>query len=287
MTIDIDFLNELNRFNILLKKRVLSQFQGNRQSSAQGEGLVFKDFREYTPGDDIRNIDWKVYARTAKYYIKEFEEERNLILRVMLDRSKSMDFGKNIKKFEYGAMLGLGLGHVALKNNEKFEITTFADDLQIFSPQKSRGRLVNILQHLSDLNLGGKTQLQTCMMKYGEVIKSKSLLVLISDFLLDIEEIRETLHKLKKNEVIVIQVLDPSELKLNIYGNLFLKDSESDFSLKTFLSPRARNHYLRLLDDHSAQIRNICEGLGMNYLRFSTETPIFDAFTALMSRNYS
>ncbi len=250
MTIDTDFLEELNHFNLVLKKKVLSQYQGSRESQSLGQGLLFKDFREYVLGDDIRHIDWKAYARTNKYFIREFEEERNLILRVIIDRSKSMDFGTPKKKFEYGAMLGLGLGYLAHKNNEKFEISTFANDLQVFRPQKSRARLVTVLNHLGGLKIDGQSDLRSCLYQYEGLIKSKSLLVIVSDFLFDIKEIRESLHRIKKNDVVIIQILDPSELHLSLYGNMFLKDSESDFSIKTFISSRFRSRYLHELDHH-------------------------------------
>ena len=95
--IDISFLKELDRFNIVLKKRVLSRYQGERESHAEGQGLVFADYKDYVPGDDFRTIDWKIYARTNKFYVKQFEEERNMMVHIIVDASASMDDGRKIK----------------------------------------------------------------------------------------------------------------------------------------------------------------------------------------------
>ena len=87
MSLDASFLDELNRLRILLKKKVISQYKGIRESTVQGEGLIFKDFTMYTPGDDFRTVDWRVYARTEKLFIRRFEEERNMFMHVILDAS--------------------------------------------------------------------------------------------------------------------------------------------------------------------------------------------------------
>ena len=125
--IDISFLKELDRFNLVLKKRVLSRYQGERQSHAEGQGLVFADYKDYVPGDDFRAIDWRVYARTDKLHVRRYEEERSLSSHVIVDYSSSMDFGKGVTKADYAAMLGLGFAYLALRENEKFQFSTFSE----------------------------------------------------------------------------------------------------------------------------------------------------------------
>src|SRR3989338_5656678 len=98
--IDTSFLAQLARFSLVIKHRVLSQYAGSRQSAAFGRGTVFKDHRPYAPGDDFRNIDWKVFARTDDLYIKNYEEERNLTVHIIIDTSASMNFGSATKKIE-------------------------------------------------------------------------------------------------------------------------------------------------------------------------------------------
>src|SRR3989344_8143180 len=99
--IDTNFLKLLDRFQLILKKKVTSNYSGARESPAFGRGLIFKDYKEYVPGDDFRLIDWKVYARTEKLNIKRFEDERNMTVRIVLDASASMSFGKGRNKFDY------------------------------------------------------------------------------------------------------------------------------------------------------------------------------------------
>ncbi|MEK6949756.1 MAG: DUF58 domain-containing protein, partial [Nanoarchaeota archaeon] len=103
--IKTDFLDQLDRFHLVVKKRVTSNYAGPRRSIATGRGLTFKDHRMYAPGDDIRLIDWKVFARTDDLYIKTFEEERNLVAHLIMDSSASMGFGSPVTKFDYAAML--------------------------------------------------------------------------------------------------------------------------------------------------------------------------------------
>ena len=128
MAIDVSFLSQLDRFNLVIKKRVTSNYTGPRKSVALGRGLLFKEHRIYAPGDDIRAIDWKVYARTDDLYVKMYEEEKNLIVHIIVDYSASMNFGKPINKFDYASMLGVGFAYLAMKENEKFQFSTFSDD---------------------------------------------------------------------------------------------------------------------------------------------------------------
>src|SRR4030066_150048 len=188
--IDISFLKELDRFNIILKRRVLSKYHGERQSHAEGQGLIFADYKDYVPGDDFRAIDWKVYARTDKFFIKQFEEERNMTVHIIVDASGSMDYGRE---------------------------------------------------------------------KYKKYVRSKSFIILISDLLYDIEEIKAILSRFTRHEVIVIQVLDPTERKLVLYGDIILEDSERHKKLRTFISNRLLRNYRDKIEYHIQAIKDACE----------------------------
>src|SRR3989338_2876940 len=129
--IDTAFLEHLKRFSLIVKKRVTSAYHGQKASTAHGRGISFKDYRIYAQGDDFRSIDWKVYARTDDLYVKNYEEERNLAVHIIVDGSGSMDYGKPRSKFDYASMLGVGFAYLALKDNEKFQVSTFAYDISI------------------------------------------------------------------------------------------------------------------------------------------------------------
>ena len=276
--IDISFLKELDRFQIILKKRVLSRYQGERESHAEGQGLVFADYKDYTPGDDFRNIDWKVYARTNKYYVKQFEEERNMTVHIIVDGSASMDFGRKIKKFDYASMIGMGYAYMAFRNNEKFNFSTFSESLNYLKAKKGMNQLISIVDILEKLKIRGKSEFRKSFDEYKRHMRSKSFVVIISDFLYDIEEIRSVLSRFTKHEVIVVQVLDPEERRLALYGDVVLEDSELHTKLRTFISNRLIRNYTDKIEHHIHAIKDVCEHLGHDFISITTDRPIFDTF---------
>ena len=280
--IDTSFLDQLTRFNLVINKRVTSNLAGPRKSIATGRGLTFKDYRIYAPGDDIRLIDWKVYARTDDLYIKAYEEERNLVVHIILDGSASMGFGKPISKFDYAAMIGVGFAYLALRDNEKFQFSTFADTLEIFQPRRGMSHLAAMVQHLNSIKPKGYSKLRDTIMQYKKVIGSKSMLVIASDFLVYIDEIMEAFYTLGDHEIKIIQVLDRVEKELKMEGDLKLIDSETKGLLRTFISPRMRMEYQQQLDEHCAKIEEVCNKLNIDYHLAITDTPIFDTFYKIL-----
>ena len=276
--ITTEFLDELGRFNLVVQKRVTSNYIGPRKSIAAGRGLTFKEHRPYAPGDDIRLIDWKVFARTDDLHIKTFEEERNLTVHSIIDASASMGFGKPVSKFDYAAMLGVGFGYLAMRENEKFQFSTFAETLEVFQPRRGMSQLASMVYHLNEVKTQGYSKLLDAMHQYKKVIGSRSLLVLISDFLMDINEVIEALYALGDHEIKIIQVLDPVEKDLRYSGDFKLIDSETRTDLRTFISPKLRVEYQQMLDSHCARIEETCSRLGMHFFQITTDTPIFDAF---------
>ena len=280
--IDTSFLDQLTRFNLVVNKRVTSNLAGPRRSIAAGRGSTFKDYRIYAPGDDIRLIDWRVYARTDNLYIKVKEEERNLTVHIIIDASASMGFGKPISKFDYASMIGVGFAYLALRDNEKFQFSTFADQLEIFQPRRGMSHLAAMVQHLNSIKPKGYSKLLDTIRQYKKVIGSKSMLVIASDFLVNIEEIREAFYLLGDHEIKIIQVLDRVEKEFKMEGDLKLIDSETKGMLRTFVSPRMRMEYQQQLDAHCAKIGEVCNKLGVEYHLAVTDVPIFDTFYRIL-----
>ena len=276
--ITTDFLAQLDRFHLVIKKRVTSTYIGPRRSIATGRGLTFKEHRQYAPGDDIRLIDWKVFARTDDLHIKTYEEERNLTIHSIIDSSASMGFGKPISKFDYASMVGVGFAYLAMRENEKFQFSTFSEKLDVFQSRRGMSQLASMVYHLNNTKNLGQSKLLNSLMQYKKVIGSRSMLVLISDFLVDINEIIEALYTLGDHEVKVIQVLDPIEKELKYHGDFKLTDSETQGTLRTFVSPRMRVQYQQMLDGHTAKIEEVCNRLGYKFHQIITNKPIFDAF---------
>ncbi|HLD42416.1 MAG TPA: DUF58 domain-containing protein [Candidatus Nanoarchaeia archaeon] len=280
--ISTEFLDQLTKFHLIVSKRVTSQYAGPRKSIAMGKGIIFKDHRIYAPGDDFRAIDWRVYARTDDLYVKNYEEERNLAVHIIVDGSGSMDYGKPRSKFDYASMLGVGFAYLALKDNEKFQFSTFADDISIYQPRRGMGQLAAMVEYLNSRKPKGKSNFLDMLTKYRKVIRSKSMLILVSDFLYSIEEIRSGIRLLGDNEVRVIQVLDPVERNLNLRGDFRLRDSETNDQLVTFVSQRLKANYQEMMDHHTAMIDDICTKLGYRFHSITTDSSLFDAFYAIV-----
>ena len=282
MAIDLNFFRMLDRFQLAIKKKVHSNYQGLRESSQFGQGLVFKDYREYVPGDDTRYLDWKVYARTGKFFIKRFEEERNLMLHIIVDASGSMNYGENVTKFEYASMVGLGFAYMAMNNNEKFIFNTFTEIMHPFRSRKGVNQILNIVDYLNKLDISGKSNFRESLESYKSYITTKSLIVIISDFLYDVEELKESLGRYRKSQLFIIQILDPGERKLNLHGDLLLEDAELGVKLRTFISRRLAQKYNDRLENHVAKLKELSETLGAEFLVVTTDTPIYDTFFQIL-----
>lgn len=278
MAIDLSFLRSLDRLQLILKKKVHADLQGHHQASEFGQGLVFQDYKPYVPGDDFRHIDWNIYARTDKFFIKRFEEERNLIVHILVDSSASMEYGKPRTKFEYASMIGLGFGHMARRNNEKFTFATFSDQTQTLRPRKGTNQLVHIMEIIANLKGKGQSRFKQAMDAYKREIHSRSLIVLISDFLYDLEEVRDILYRYRKSEVYVVQVLDPAERNLELEGDVLLEDSETDEKMRTFISRRMKSTYQDRINTHIFRLKDLCEETDAAFVSVTTDTPIFETF---------
>jgi uncharacterized protein (DUF58 family) len=283
MAIDLSFLHKLDRMSLIVNKRLTSNYVGERRAVATGRGLIFKDHAMYTPGDDFRAIDWKVLARLDKLFVKRYEEERNLTVHIILDYSGSMAFGGRTKKFEYADMLGLGFCYMAMKHNERFVVSTFADRLEVFKPKRGRSNLMRVLDYLNTKKPKGLSKFESSIAAYKKRINTRSYVVILSDFLYDPDEIKNAIKRYRDHHLVLIQVLDKTETDLNIEGDFKLIDVETDDTLRTFISPYARKNYLEQLADHQAKIKKACDEIGAKFFVFSTEYPIFDAFYEVLN----
>jgi len=276
--ITTEFLSQLDRFNLVVRKRVTSSYTGSRRSVMHGRGITIKDHRIYTPGDDFRSIDWRIYARTDDLYIKRYEEDKSLTTHIIVDHSASMNFGKGVTKFDYASMLGVGTAYLTMKENEKFQFSTFSEDLETFRSKRGMGHLASMVDHLNNIKLTGFSRFKDAMSRYKKMIGSKSLIVIVSDFLFDIKEIEDGLIMLGKQNMKIIQILDPIERELAFDGDLRLKDSETKNILRTYINPRLRVGYKQRLEDHISKIAKLCDELGLDFHIITTDKPIFDAF---------
>lgn len=284
--IDIEFLRQLDRYNMAIRKRVSTVYAGNRPSTRIGKGIDTVGYREYYHGDEMKDIDWKAYSRTEKLYVRQFEEEKTLTAHILLDASKSMDYpDRAMTKYEYAAMMALGVAYTVSRKNDKFAISTFNDNININAPKRGMRYLLELTERLAERELGGATDMDVATHKYEKLIKSRSLVVIISDFMEDVKHIESSVLRLSGNDLILIQILDPFEKDLPIKGDSRFFDMESGSEMKTYISDMFRENYFKELEKHNAAIDKVCKKTGAKFYSFTTDVPVFDNFLQIIDRS--
>ncbi len=280
------FLKDLEKFVLITKKRITSKYSGGRKSLMSGRGLVLKEHRPYTIGDDIRQIDWKVYARTDDLFIRVYEEDKDLTVNLILDSTLSMSYGKSITKYDYAGMISAGILYLALKENERFRYSFIHDSIEMYSLKRGKKHFSQFVSIINKKKPKGRLNLYDSLKQQKNFLKQKSLIVLISDFLFPIEEIEKSLTLLKGNEVKIIRVLDDEEINPSFYGEYELKNKELEKSKKIFLDKNTLNEYKKNLLEHESAIIKICNNLKFEYYSFNTKKPIFDSLYELLQRKH-
>jgi len=284
-TIDVDFFRQLDRFTFLVRKRVSTAYAGSRRSLHTGKGLDTIGYREYHRGDELKSIDWKAYARSEKLYVRQFEEDKSLTTHILLDASKSMDYSSgDLSKFEYATMLAAGFAYLVTKDNDKFAISTFTDEIKITKPRRGRKFLLQTIEKLEQVELAGKTDINECVEQYENAINSRSLVIIVSDFLEDPKAIESAIYRLADHDLILVQVLDKAESSLTLHGHSKLIDLETGAKVDTYLSEDFKSEYQKQLDVHMNRIQNACSKVSAEFYAFTTDVPIFDAFFHTISR---
>jgi uncharacterized protein (DUF58 family) len=278
---DTEFFKELERFSLLVKKRVSTAYSGGRKSLRFGHGVSPVGYREYRKGDDFKLVDWKVYGRTEKLYIREHEEERSLVVHILLDGSRSMSYEG---KFVYASRMAAGLAYLANLENEKFAISLFCNRFYPSEPKRGRKNLFQAIEELDETLPRGGTNLKQMADQFELQFKTTSLVVVISDFLGEKEEVLSSIYRLSGHDLIVIQVLAPEEAEFHFGGDMKFVDLETGLPLITRITEGERREYLAKMENHNAGIRAACSQVGADYFLFRTDTPIFEAFSQMLSR---
>ncbi len=211
---------------------------GLHRSPYHGFSVEFAERRPYMPGDEIKHIDWKIYGKTDRYYIKRYEEETNLKSYVILDASRSMDYASrgNIKKLEYAAYLIASLSYMMIKQRDAVGLAVFDEQINTYlPPHATKGYLQQILVVLENLKASNKTGAGKSLHQVADRIKRRGLVIVVSDLLDDPKEIIAALKHFrhKKNEVIVMHVLDPLERTFAFGSDATIKDLETSEEIVT------------------------------------------------------
>jgi len=285
--IDSTFLDQLKNLNFIARRKVSSVYIGSRASINQGRGLELYDHREYYTGDDFRAIDWKLYGRTEKMYIRRFEEEKDLTLHMLLDSSASMDFSTagNMRKFDYAASIAAGFAYVAMNKHEKFAPALYSERLlEVMPASKGKMQFMRLVNLFNDAKQSGATDLGACMNEYASYIKTKSFMIAISDFLEPIDSLRKGIYRIARQskDAVIVQVLDPGEITLKWTDDIEFLDVETSKSEKAYLSPSFRKDYEKKFREHISSLREICQDTGVNFFPVHTGMPLFDSFVSII-----
>jgi uncharacterized protein (DUF58 family) len=278
---DTEFFKELDKFALLVKKRVSTTYTGGRKSLRYGRGITPVGYREYRKGDDFKLIDWKVYGRTEKLYVREHEEERSLVVHIILDISGSMGYDH---KLQYASQIAAGFAYIATLENEKYVISRYAEELDPGEPGRGRRYLFQTIDALDRTAAQGATNLKKVSEQFDHLIRSTSLVVVISDFLGNTDDIISSIYRLSGHDLILIQVLAPDEMDLKLGGDVKFVDMETMQPLITRVSEKQRDEYRKKMEDHMSKIKATCNAVGADFLSFETNRPIFDAFSELNSK---
>ena len=275
--------------NLELRARVVVEgfMSGLHKSPNRGFSVEFNDYRHYYPGDDMRHVDWKLYARSEKFYIKQYEDETNVRCFIVLDASASMDYSSGgISKLEYGRTLASALAYFIMRQRDAVGLITFDSEVRDYIPAKSRQpHLIRILRALATLKSGTHTDVVKPLSNLAGHLRKKSLVILITDLLDDEVRVINALQNLRSmgNDVIAFQLMDDAELNFPFNEASEFVDLENNESYIT--SPAAiREAYLKNLNEFLDFCRKQCQSSGVDYCLLNTSKPLDEALSTYLSK---
>ena len=250
---------------------------GLHRSPHHGFSVEFSEYREYSPGDDPRHLDWKLYARSDRYYIKRFEEETNLRCHILMDMSRSMGFGTlAYTKIDYARTLAATLAYFLAMQRDAVGLVTFDQEIAEIAPARYRpGHLHRLMICLERAVAGKSTNLAAPLEKVAASVRQRGMVVLISDLLAPPESLRRHLGYLRSegHEVLLLRVLDPAEIDFTFSKPAMFEDMESGRNL--YIDPElARPEYQAGFQRHSAELQTLCRELGIDFYQMPTNRPL-------------
>lgn len=261
---DTEFFNKLNHLKLASHIRMEQGLSGARKSSAKGSSVEFSDFREYLPGDDIRRIDWNVYGRLDRLYVKQFMEEKEACYHVFLDASGSMKYGER-EKSVMAQRLAAVFVWLVLAQLDRVEVLTFqGGKLGKTSPIVGRGSFQKLLRELEQVSFGGSSEINEAVRRSG--LQGKGICILISDFLED-KGLEDAVRYLayKRQEIYLIQVLAKEEIDFDGEGTLELLDLEDAGSVRVTVNRQSIRMYQEALKNHNFRFQRLAKRYGCVY----------------------
>ena len=284
-----EVINQIKRLDLRAQFVVKGFLQGLHASPFHGFSVEFSEHRRYSHGDDPKDIDWLVYAKTDKYYIRKYEAETNITGYLVMDLSKSMDYTyrQELTKFDYSVCLAAALCYLMVMQQDPVGLITFDEQIRDrLTPKSKRSQLPTVLSHLSRLKPTGETRIGACLTQVAAMLKQRTLLMIFSDLLTDEEELLRALQILRHggHDIILFHVLDEAEVTFPFRGQVELEDPETS-QLMEVDAKGFQAEYCQQIEAFRDQLRQRCFSAGVDYVPLDTSLPFDKALLEyLLSR---
>ncbi|VTS08922.1 DUF58 domain-containing protein [Tuwongella immobilis] len=269
-----EVIRQVARLDLRAKFIVEGFLSGLHASPFHGFSVEFSEHRKYSPGDDLKDMDWNVYAKTDKYYVKKFEAETNMTGYLVMDLSASMGYTyrQELTKFEYGICLAAALAYLMIYQQDPVGLVTCDEKIRAVIPPKSkRSQLPTMLSVLANLKPSGQTNLASSMMQLATLLRSKSLIMVFSDLLTDTDELMKSLYRLRfpGHEIILFHILDEAEVHFPFDGLIEFEDVEASDRL-VLDAKGMRSDYLDAVEGFRTKLREECGRANIDYVPMDT-----------------
>jgi uncharacterized protein (DUF58 family) len=289
---DESFMRKLEQLSLVVRRIKRGYFKGERRSLRRGQSVEFADYRNYVRGDDLRALDWNIYARLERPFIKLFEEEVDQTVHLLFDASASMNWplpggspgqGMARNKWTYGRRLVAALGYVALVNHDRLYVAGLAENAYTpWGPERRRQSIHRLLTFLSEYSLVDTTNLHQALTRYAQQAKRPGLLFLLSDFL-TLDDYQAGLSALQSqgHEIAILHLLAPDEIEPTLSGDFQLHDVETGLTRDLTINATMKKLYRQHFAAWQGELQQFCRRRNINYVLISTEQP----FEALILRH--
>ncbi|MGE0481986.1 MAG: DUF58 domain-containing protein [Phycisphaerae bacterium] len=285
--LDAEAIARLRGLELRARAIVAGFISGMHRSAYRGYSVEFAEHRQYVPGDDIRHIDWRVFGRADRMYIKQFEEETNLRCNLLVDMSHSMLYGSGpLNKFDYAATLAACFAYLLIHQNDAAGLITF--DSQVRSRlhcTTGRGHLLDLLAVLAETRPAGQTDVKILFHRLAEELQHRSTVVLLSDLLTDVDDLLGGIEHicLAGHELVVFHVLDRDEWSFPFAENVFFEGLEDD--VKLLADPQSlRASYLNAVQRFTTRVRAVCLKHGADYVPVNTHDPLSGVLSGFLAK---
>ena len=280
-------INQIKRLDLRAQFVVKGFLQGLHASPFQGFSVEFSEHRRYSPGDDPKDIDWLVYAKTEKYYVKKFEAETNITGYLAMDLSQSMGYTyrQELTKFDYAICLAAALAYLMVHQQDPVGLITFDTKIRdCLAPKSKRSQLGTLLSHLAKLKPTGETDVAKSLQQLQAMLRHRSLVMVFSDLLTDPEPVIQSLHRLRHrgHDVILFHILDEAEVTFPFEGAVELEEPETHERLEVDAA-QARLDYQQQVAEFRESYRRECFQSGVDYVPLDTSMQFDKALTKYLS----